>query len=91
MEQDNIESVDDDEQEQDNIEVENGEDFEAHEQDEGCSGSTKKKRRLTLHEKLMYLQEICQKVDNGLSLWEASKLINISHKQILNWKSKWGK
>ena len=78
-EQDNIESVDDDEQEQDNI-------FEAHEQDVGCNGSTKKRRRFTLQEKLMYLQDICQKVDKGLSLWEASKLINISHKQILNWK-----
>ena len=34
----------------------------------------------------MYLWVIRQKVDKGLSLWEALKSINISHKQILNWK-----
>ena len=34
----------------------------------------------------MYLWVIWQKVDKGLSLQEASKLINISHKQILDWK-----
>ena len=88
---DNIESVDDDEQEQDDIEVENEEDFEAHEQDEGCSGSTKKRRRFTLQEKLMYIWVIRRKVDKGLSLWEASKSINISHKQILDWKKQAGK
>ena len=81
VEQNNIESVDNDEQEQDDIEVENKEDFEAHEQDEGCSGSTKKRRQFTLQEKLMYL----------LSLQEASKSINISHKQILDWKKQAGK
>ena len=39
-----------------------------------------------LQEKLMYLQVVWWKVDKGISLREASKLINISHKQILNWK-----
>ena len=39
----------------------------------------------------MYLRVIWQKVDKGLSLWEASKLINISHKQILDWKKEVGK
>ena len=34
----------------------------------------------------MYLQVIHWKVDKGFSLWEASKLINISHKQILKSK-----
>ena len=34
----------------------------------------------------MYLQVVWWKVDKGISLWEASKLINISHKQILDWK-----
>ena len=34
----------------------------------------------------MYLQVVRQKVDKGISLREASKLINISHKQILDWK-----
>ena len=91
MEQDNIESVDDDKQEQNDIKVKNEEYFEAHKQDEGCSGSTKKRRQFTLQEKLMYLQVICQKVDKGLSLWEASKSINISHKQILDWKKQAGK
>ena len=71
--------------------AENEDNFEAQEQDEGCSGSTKKRRRFTLQEKLMYLWVIHQKVDKGLSLWEASKLINISHKQILNWKKQVGK
>ena len=66
--------------------AENEDDFGAQEQEEGCSGGMKKRRRFTLQEKLMYLQVIWQKVDKGLSLWEASKLINISHKQILNWK-----
>ena len=46
----------------------------------------KKRRRFTLQEKLMYLWVVQQKVDKGVSLWEASKSINISHKQILNWK-----
>ena len=90
-EQDNIESVDKDRQEQDDKEVENEEDFEAHEQDEGCSGGTKKRRQFILQEKLMYLWVIHQKVDKGLSLQEAFKLINISHKQILDWKKQAGK
>ena len=71
--------------------VGNKDNFEAQEQEEGCSGGTKKRRRFTLQEKLMYLWVILWKVDKGLSLWEASKLINISHKQILNWKKQVGK
>ena len=71
--------------------AENEDDFEAQEQDEGCSGSTKKRRQFILQEKLMYLWVICQKIDKGLSLWEASKSINISHKQILDWKKQAGK
>ena len=51
----------------------------------------KKRRRFTLQEKLMYLQVIQQKVDKGLSLQEALKSINISHKQILDWKKQAGK
>ena len=58
--------------------------------EEGCSGSRKKRRWFTLQEKLMYLRVICWKVDKGLSLWEASKSINISHKQILDWKKQSG-
>ena len=34
----------------------------------------------------MYLWVVGRKVDKGLSLREASKSINISHKQILDWK-----
>ena len=34
----------------------------------------------------MYLQVVRQKVEKGISLQEASKSINISHKQILDWK-----
>ena len=75
-----------DKEEQDNIQVVNKEEHEEQEQDEGCSGITKKRRRFTLQEKLMYLWVIRQKVDKGFSLWEVSKSINISHKQILNWK-----
>ena len=89
-EQDNIEAVDKDKQEQDDIQVVNEEDSEEHKQDKGCSGGTKKRRWSTLQEKLMYLWVICQKVDKGLSLWEASKSINISHKQILDWKEQAG-
>ena len=66
--------------------MENEDNFAAQEQEEGCSGGTKKRRRFTLQEKLMYLQVIRQKVDKGLSLREALKSINISHKQILDWK-----
>ena len=54
--------------------------------EEGCSGGTKKQRRFTLQEKLMYLRVIRRKVDKGISLREASKSINISHKQILDWR-----
>ena len=64
----------------------NKEEYEEQEPDEGCSGIAKKRRHFTLQEKLMYLQVICQKVDKGFSLWEASKSINISHKQIVDWK-----
>ena len=39
----------------------------------------------------MYLWVIWRKVDKGLSLWEALKSINISHKKILNWKKQAGK
>ena len=72
------------EEQQEQAETED--DFEAQEQEERCSGGTKKRRRFTLQEKLMYLQVIQWKVDKVLSLWEASKSINISHKQILNRK-----
>ena len=82
-----IQSTNKEQQEQ----SENEDDFEAQEQEEGCSGGTKKRRRFTLQEKLMYLWVIQWKVDKGLSLWEASKLINISHKQILDWKKQVGK
>ena len=34
----------------------------------------------------MYLRVVRRKVEKGISLREASKLINISHKQILDWK-----
>ena len=74
--------MDEDKQEQDDIQVVNEEEYEEHEQDKGYSGGTKKRRRFTLQEKLMYLQVICWKVDKGFSLWEVSKLINISHKQM---------
>ena len=86
QEQDNIQGVNEDEQEQDNIQVVNEEEHEEQELDEGCSGITNKRRWFTLQEKLVYLWVIRQKVDKGFSLWEASKSINISHKQILNWK-----
>ena len=82
--------MDEDKQEQDNIQVVNEEDYEEHQQDKGCCGGTKKRRQFTLQEKLMYLLAICRKVDKGLSLQEASKSINISHKQILNWKKQSG-
>ena len=85
-EQDNIQAVNKDKQEQDDIQVVNEEEHEEQEQDEECSGITKKRRQFILQEKLMYLQVIHWKVDKGFSLQEASKLINISHKQILNWK-----
>ena len=71
--------------------AENKDNFEAQEEDEGCSGGMKKRRWFTLQEKLMYLQVIQWKVDKGLSLWEASKSINIFHKQILTWKKQAGK
>ena len=89
QEQDEIQGVNEEEQEQDNIQVVNKE---AQEQDniqevnEGYSGVTKKRRQFTLQEKLIYLRVIHQKFDKGFSLQEASKSINISHKQILKWK-----
>ena len=82
--------MDEDEQEQDKIQVVNEEEYEEHKEDKGCSGSTKKRRQITLQEKLMYLWVIHWKVDKGLYLLEASKLIYISHKQILNWKKQAG-
>ena len=89
QEQDNIQAVSEEEQEQDDIQVVNEEEQEQddiQEVNEGYSGVTKKRRQFTLQEKLMYLWVIHQKVDKGFSLWEASKLINISHKQILECK-----
>ena len=64
----------------------NEEEQEEQEQEEGYSGTTKKRRWFTLQEKLMYLQVIHQKVDKAFSLREVSKLIDISHKQILDWE-----
>ena len=66
--------------------MENEDNFGAQQAEEGCSGSTKKRRRFTLQEKLMYLWVVWRKVDKGLSLWEASNSIHISHKQILDWQ-----
>ena len=66
--------------------MENEDDFAAELAEEGCSGGMKKRRRFTLQEKLMYLWVVRRKVDKGVSLQESSKSINISHKQILNWK-----
>ena len=66
--------------------AENKDEFGAQQVEEGWSGGTKKRRRFTLQEKLMYLQVVWRKVDKGISLQEALKSINISHKQILNWK-----
>ena len=54
--------------------------------EEGCSGGMKKRRRFTLQEKLLYLRVVLRKVNKGISLREASKSFNISHKQILDWK-----
>ena len=67
--------------------MENEDDFGAQQEEEGCSGSTKKRRRFTLQEKLMYLWVVWRKVDKVLSLREASKSIIISHEQILDWKN----
>ena len=66
--------------------VENKDEFGAEQVEEGCSGGTKKRRRFTLQEKLMYLWVVWRKVNKGISLREALKSINISHKQILDWK-----
>ena len=66
--------------------AENKDEFGVQQVKEGCSGGTKKRRRFTLQEKLMYLRVVRQKVDKGISLREASKSINISHKQILDWR-----
>ena len=66
--------------------AENEDDFGAQQAEEGCSGGMKKRRRFTLQEKLMYLRVVWLKVDKCISLQEASKLINIFHKQILDWK-----
>ena len=66
--------------------MENEDKFGAQQVEEGCSGGTKKRRRFTLQEKLMYLQVVRRTANKGISLREASKLINISHKQSLNWK-----
>ena len=66
--------------------MENKDDLGAQQAEEGYSGGMKKRRRFTLQEKLMYLQVVQRKVEKGISLQEASKLKNISHKQILNWK-----
>ena len=85
----------DDESEQVRLEEDGNENAEQEDNDndvgvqqvpEGCSGGTKKRRRFTLQEKLMYLRVVRRKVEKGISLREASKSINISHKQILEWK-----
>ena len=34
----------------------------------------------------MYIQVVWRKVDKSISLREASKSINISHKQVLDWE-----
>ena len=80
---DEDEAVSSEEDDNDNEEqAENEDDFGAQQEEEGCSGGMKKRRRFTLQEKLMYLWVVWRKVEKGLSLQEASKSINISHKQI---------
>ena len=79
-----VSSEDDDNENKE--QVENKDNFGAQQVEEGCSGGMKKRRRFTLQEKLMYLQVVQWKVDKGISLQEASRSINISHKQILDCK-----
>ena len=84
---DENEAVSSEEDDNENEEpVEPKDDFRAQEEEDGCSGGMKKRRRFTLQEKLMYLQVVQRKLDKGISLREASKSISISHKQILDWK-----
>ena len=67
-------------------EDENADEVGVEQVEEGCGGGVKKQRRFTLQEKLMYLWVVHRKVEMGISLREASKSINISHKQILDWQ-----
>ena len=66
--------------------AENEDELGVQHEEEGCTGGTKRRRRFTLQEKLMYLRVVQRKVEKGISLREALKSIIISHKQILDWK-----
>ena len=66
--------------------AENEDELGVQHEEEGGTGGTKRRKKFTLQEKLMYLRVVRRKVEKGISLREASKSINISHKQILDWK-----
>ena len=58
-------------EEDDNVNKEQAEpedDFRSQQEEDGCSGGTKKRRRFTLQEKLMYLRVVQRKLDKGISL-----------------------
>ena len=82
----NEEHAENEEQVENAGQVENEYELGVRHEEEGCTGGTKRRRRFTLQEKLMYLRVVRRKVEKGISLREASKSINISHKQILDWK-----
>ena len=71
---------------EDEEQAENEDELVVQHEEGGGTGGTKRRRRFTLQEKLMYLWVVQRKVEKGISLREASKSINISHKQILDWK-----
>ena len=82
----NEEQVENEEQAENEGQAENEYELGVRHEEEGCTGGTKRRRRFTLQEKLMYLRVVRRKIEKGISLREASKSINISHKQILDWK-----
>ena len=82
----NEEQTENEEQAENEGQAENEYELGVRHDEDGCTGGTKRQRRFTLQEKLMYLRVVRRKVEKGISLREASKSINISHKQILDWK-----
>ena len=82
----NEEHAENEEQVENEEQAENEYELGVRHEEEGCTGGTKRRRRFTLQEKLKYLRVVRRKVEKGASLREALKSINISHKQILDWK-----
>ena len=64
----NEEHAENEEQVENEEQAENEYELGVQHEEEGCTGGTKRRRRFTVQEKLMYLRVVQRKVEKGISL-----------------------